>query len=160
MFKAYKKFWQNALKAEGVASRSDYWWVFLVNSIIRGLILLIEFVVIMESFLSKLPANPSDSEIIRIANEIISKPSQSMLIITIIYTLFNLVIMLPVATLTARRLRDAGLSATFAYPLPAIYIGNALLQFVNLSGLNFVSSFFLLYTVILLGLCLRPTKLK
>ncbi|CAI2696252.1 hypothetical protein AKUA1404_14060 [Apilactobacillus kunkeei] len=34
MFKAYKLFWKNYFNFTGVSTRSEYWWVFLINSII------------------------------------------------------------------------------------------------------------------------------
>lgn len=34
MFNSYKKFWQNILNFSGIASRSEYWWPVIINSIL------------------------------------------------------------------------------------------------------------------------------
>ncbi|WP_183540806.1 DUF805 domain-containing protein [Lactovum miscens] len=157
MIKAYIKFWQNALKSEGISSRSDYWWTFLVNEIFRAIILFIELIIILNFFWGKISPGFTETQLLEVANQAIDHPDTAMLTISIIYTIFNLVVMLPITTLTARRLRDAGLPAGLAYPLPAIYIANAFAQFMNVPGLNAISGFLIFYQLLLLFLCFRPS---
>lgn len=157
MIKAYIKFWKNAGNSEGRASRADYWWAFLVNQILRALILGVELVLTLNFFWGKIQPNFTEAQLLQVANQAIAHPDAAMLTISTIYTIFNLIIMTPVTTVTARRLRDVGLPAGLAYPLPAIYIANAAAQFLNMPGLNAISGFLIFYQILLLFFCIRPS---
>lgn len=157
MIKAYIKFWRNYANFDGKSSRSDYWWVFLVNSIIRAIIIFGSVIATYASFSTKVDMfDPNAaSEMTTIFNEILVHPTVGMITMKVVGVIFSLFIMIPVTTLTARRLRDAGLSAALVYPLPAIYLIDAVMEFVSFPAAGVVSLFFVFYAVMLLFLCSR-----
>ncbi|GAB2025724.1 DUF805 domain-containing protein [Lactovum odontotermitis] len=158
MIKAYKDFWKLALKPNGRSSRSDYWWTFLINTIIRAIITLFSTVIIIGETMKLLPditttTNPNDIQ--QLTEKLMNNMPLSVIILQIVGTVFSLLIMVPVTTLTARRLRDAGYSPALAYPLPAIYLANAIAQFVSVPILSSITLFAGVYALILLIFCAK-----
>ena len=45
MIKAYIKYWKKAGDLKSYSNRSDYWWVFLTNSIIFAILSILNFMV-------------------------------------------------------------------------------------------------------------------
>ena len=164
MIRAYKKFWRNYTNFEGRTSRADYWWTFLVNSIIRALIMTVFFICTTVAMYSKLAAKGISTSDLKfsekftsIANDLLENPTREMLALKIIGVIFSLLIMIPVTTLTARRLRDVGLSEKLVYPLPAVYLLYAVMEFVTFPGMSLLSPILLVYTATLLFFCARKT---
>ena len=99
MIEAYKKFWKGYVDFEGRSTRSDYWFVYLVNVLITFAYFLLQAVfgglvaVTESSFLA-----------------VIS------FIILFIFFAFGIAACLPGIALTVRRLRDAG------YNWPYIFV--------------------------------------
>ena len=99
MIEAYKKFWKGYVDFEGRSTRSDYWFVFLVNVLITFAYFLLQAVfgglvaVTESSFLA-----------------VIS------LILLLIFFAYGIAAFLPSIALTVRRLRDAG------YNWPYIFV--------------------------------------
>ena len=99
MIEAYKKFWKGYVDFEGRSTRSDYWFVYLVNVLITFAYFLLQAVfgglvaVTESSFLA-----------------VIS------LILLLIFFAYGIAAFLPSIALTVRRLRDAG------YNWPYIFI--------------------------------------
>ncbi len=99
MIEAYKKFWKGYVDFEGRSTRSDYWFVYLVNVLITFAYFLLQAVfgglvaVTESSFLA-----------------VIS------LIILLIFFAYGIAAFLPSIALTVRRLRDAG------YNWPYIFV--------------------------------------
>ena len=99
MIEAYKKFWKGYVDFEGRSSRSDYWFVYLVNVLITFAYFLLQAVfgglvaVTESSFLA-----------------VIS------LILLLIFFAYGIAAFLPSIALTVRRLRDAG------YNWPYIFV--------------------------------------
>ena len=106
MIEAYKKFWKGYVDFEGRSTRSDYWFVYLVNVLITFAYFLLQAVfgglvaVTESSFLA-----------------VIS------LILLLIFFAYGIAAFLPSIALTVRRLRDAG------YNWPYIFI--SLIPFVG-----------------------------
>ena len=106
MIEAYKKFWKGYVDFEGRSTRSDYWFVYLVNVLITFAYFLLQAVfgglvaVTESSFLA-----------------VIS------LILLLIFFAFGVAAILPGLAVTVRRLRDAG------YNWPYIFI--SLIPFVG-----------------------------
>ena len=106
MIEAYKKFWKGYVDFEGRSTRSDYWFVYLVNVLITFAYFLLQAVfgglvaVTESSFLA-----------------VIS------LILLLIFFAYGIVAFLPSIALTVRRLRDAG------YNWPYIFV--AFIPFVG-----------------------------
>jgi uncharacterized membrane protein YhaH (DUF805 family) len=160
MFTAYKKFWQLARSSEGRSTRADYWWVFLVNSLIRLVLVFLSVIFMTVAILASDPSNDltSNPEKMQAAvTKIMTHPTVGMISLQILGALFSLAIMWPVTTLTVRRLRDAGRNPSLAYPLPAIYLANIIFTFVTLPAWSFLSSAFTAYTLVLLVFCLRKS---
>lgn len=159
MIKAYIKFWKNWLTFDGKSSRSDYWWVFLANSIIRAIILLGSVIALYSAVTSKIDITNPDlvNKVTDLTHQVLLHPTAAMWTMTIIGAAFSLLIAVPVTTLTARRLRDAGFSGNFAYPLLVIYLAEAVMQFVSLPALNFLSGIFVAYSFAILVLCMRKS---
>ena len=99
MIEAYKKFWKGYVDFEGRSTRSDYWFVYLVNVLITFAYFLVQAVfgglvaVTESSFLA-----------------VIS------LILLLIFFAYGIAAFLPSIALTVRRLRDAG------YNWPYIFV--------------------------------------
>ena len=99
MIEAYKKFWKGYVDFEGRSTRSDYWFVYLVNVLITFAYFLLQAVfgglvaVTESSFLA-----------------VIS------LILLLIFFAYGIAAFLPSIALTLRRLRDAG------YNWPYIFV--------------------------------------
>ena len=106
MIEAYKKFWKGYVDFEGRSTRSDYWFVYLVNVLITFAYFLLQAVfgglvaVTESSFLA-----------------VIS------FIILFIFFAFGIAAILPGIAVTVRRLRDAG------YNWPYIFV--AFIPFVG-----------------------------
>lgn len=106
MIEAYKKFWKGYVDFEGRSTRSDYWFVYLVNVLITFAYFLLQAVfgglvaVTESSFLA-----------------VIS------LILLLIFFAYGIAACLPGIAVTVRRLRDAG------YNWPYIFI--SLIPFVG-----------------------------
>ena len=113
MIEAYKKFWKGYVDFEGRSTRSDYWFVYLVNVLITFAYFLLQAVfgglvaVTESSFLA-----------------VIS------LILLLIFFAYGVAAVLPGIALTVRRLRDAG------YNWPYIFI--PLIPFVGIFILIFL----------------------
>ena len=113
MIEAYKKFWKGYVDFEGRSTRSDYWFVYLVNVLITFAYFLLQAVfgglvaVTESSFLA-----------------VIS------LILLLIFFAYGIAACLPGIALTVRRLRDAG------YNWPYIFI--PLIPFVGIFILIFL----------------------
>ena len=99
MIEAYKKFWKGYVDFEGRSTRSDYWFVYLVNVLITFAYFLLQAVfgglvaVTESSFLA-----------------VIS------LILLLIFFAYGIAAFLPGIAITVRRLRDAG------YNWPYIFV--------------------------------------
>ncbi|WP_374286193.1 DUF805 domain-containing protein [Lactococcus sp.] len=160
MFKAYKKFWQKALKFDGYSSRSDYWWVFLINTIIFGILWVVRSMVsipvvakIMEDSKSL-----SQTELLAKAQDLSRHPSGSVLIVAIVFSVIGLAIIIPNVALITRRLRDAKMPTFIAilYGLGAFY--GVFAGYLSGSFVSVLSAFMSLITLVTYVLCLFPSK--
>ena len=106
MIEAYKKFWKGYVDFEGRSTRSDYWFVYLVNVLITFAYFLLQAV------FGGLAA-ATDSSFLAVIS----------FIILFIFFAFGIAAILPGIAVTVRRLRDAG------YNWPYIFI--SLIPFVG-----------------------------
>ena len=107
MIEAYKKFWKGYVDFEGRSTRSDYWFVYLVNVLITFAYFLLQAV------FGGLAA-ATDSSFLAVIS----------FIILFIFFAFGIAAILPGIAVTVRRLRDAG------YNWPYIFI--PLIPFVGI----------------------------
>lgn len=106
MIEAYKKFWKGYVDFEGRSTRSDYWFVYLVNVLITFAYFLLQAV------FGGLVAVTESSFLVVIS-----------LILLLIFFAYGIAAILPGIALTVRRLRDAG------YDWPYIFV--AFIPFVG-----------------------------
>ena len=106
MIEAYKKFWKGYVDFEGRSTRSDYWFVYLVNVLITFAYFLLQAV------FGGLVA-VTDSSFLAVIS----------LILLLIFFAYSIAAFLPSIALTVRRLRDAG------YNWPYIFV--AFIPFVG-----------------------------
>ena len=98
MFKAYGAFWRRGFTEwAGTASRSEYWWTFLVNALI-GVVAL--FIV---SFFA----------VLGLAVESEGVVASGLVLVFVPAMLYWIVTLVPGISLIVRRLHDAGLSSWF-----------------------------------------------
>jgi uncharacterized membrane protein YhaH (DUF805 family) len=110
MFQAYGKFWKNYVKFDGKSSRSDYWWVFLINGLIGLVLFIIAVTVVFTTFAPMIKFvmdNPDNSLAIRAQSQEIALHNPSMILMRVLMSVLGLAVLLPTTALTARRLRDA-----------------------------------------------------
>ena len=91
MIEAYKKFWKGYVDFEGRSTRSDYWFVYLVNVLITFAYFLLQAV------FGGLAA-ATDSSFLAVIS----------LILLLIFFAYGIAACLPGIAVTVRRLRDAG----------------------------------------------------
>ena len=113
MIEAYKKFWKGYVDFEGRSTRSDYWFVYLVNVLITFAYFLLQAV------FGGLAA-ATDSSFLAVIS----------LILLLIFFAYGIAACLPGIAITVRRLRDAG------YNWPYIFI--PLIPFVGIFILIFL----------------------
>ena len=146
MFKAYASFWKHYIDFKGRTKRSEFWWPFLFNNLIRLAFYLIVFIDLLlpysqELKLMKDSALPTDNFTIW------SHISPIMVVIIIIWILFELAILLPSLAIGVRRFRDAAFHWSFifmygvavflsALPLPGLF---QVLALVLAAGLTIAS---------------------
>ena len=130
MIQAYKNFFKGFLDFTGRSTRSDFWWVWLMNSILFLPLYIFWFQMALKD------AGGTD-------------PILGVAILSLYIILF-MVLFIPRLALKVRRLRDAGLHWAFIFfeliPLLAILSGFIFLPVLSLEG------------VILLVLLALPTK--
>ena len=102
MIEAYKKFWKGYVDFEGRSTRSDYWFVYLVNVLITFAYFLLQAV------FGGLAA---------------ATDSSFLAVISLIFFAYGIAACLPGIAVTVRRLRDAG------YNWPYIFV--AFIPFVG-----------------------------
>lgn len=130
MIQAYKNFFKGFLDFSGRSTRSDFWWVWLINNIFCIPLYIIYFEMILNT-----------------GKEI--DPISGVAFLSL-YIILSMVLFIPSLALKVRRLRDAGLHWAFIFfeliPLLAIFSGFIFLPVLSLDG------------VILLILLAFPTK--
>ena len=130
MIQAYKNFFKGFLDFSGRSTRSDFWWVWLMNNVFCIPLYIIYFQMVLND-----------------GKEV--DPISGVAILSLYIILF-MVLFIPSLALKVRRLRDAGLHWAFIFfeliPLLAIFSGFIFLPVLSLDG------------VILLILLAFPTK--
>ena len=113
MIEAYKKFWKGYVDFEGRSTRSDYWFVYLVNVLITFAYFLLQAV------FGGLAA-ATDSSFLAVIS----------LILLLIFFAYGIATVLPGLAITVRRLRDAGSNWLYIF-IPLIpFVGIFILIFL------------------------------
>lgn len=96
---AVKRFWLKAFRFSGYATRSEFWWAYLFQTVIG----LIVYIPLLSSIISATSGMETDTE-----------PTQSIPVIwPLLALLMVLVFIIPSLSLTWRRFHDAGFSGLF-----------------------------------------------
>ena len=118
MIQAYKNFFKGYLDFSGRSTRSDFWWVWLINNIFCIPLYIIYFEMILNT-----------------GKEI--DPISGVAFLSL-YIILSMVLFIPSLALKVRRLRDAGLHWAFIFfeliPLLAIFSGFIFLPVLSLDG--------------------------
>ena len=113
MIEAYKKFWKGYVDFEGRSTRSDYWFVYLVNVLITFAYFLLQAV------FGGLAA-ATDSSFLAVIS----------LILLLIFFAYGIAAVLPCIAVAVRRLRDAGYHWAYIF-IPLIpFVGIFILIFL------------------------------
>ena len=110
MIEAYKKFWKGYVDFEGRSTRSDYWFVYLVNVLITFAYFLLQAV------FGGLVA-VTDSSFLAVIS----------LILLLIFFAYSIAAFLPSIALTVRRLRDAGYNWPYIFVAFIPFVGGIIL---------------------------------
>ncbi|WKN29163.1 DUF805 domain-containing protein [Apilactobacillus kunkeei] len=109
MLKAYKQFWKKYFNFSGVSTRSEFWWVFLINSVIYAILgLAFGGVAIATALLS---------------GHAVKSFGLAALIGLAIAIIYSIAVIIPTISLHFRRYRDAGVTPWFlliTYGVPFI----------------------------------------
>ena len=112
---AYIRFWKKYVRFKGYASRSEYWWPYLINTlIIFGLY-------ILAAIIGTATANTSTQSTYSSYNSEPDMPG-GVVFFFILILLFGLSILLPLLSVGWRRIQDAGMhgALTFLYFIPFV----------------------------------------
>ncbi|MFC4652766.1 DUF805 domain-containing protein [Lactococcus nasutitermitis] len=159
MITAYKKYLKNAGKFNGYASRSDYWWVFLANTIIFGILFALRFSL---TSLSISHSNVKSPETLsNNATNLFLHPRSGILLALLILTIIlGILILVPNMMLTARRLRDAAFPAWIAFIFGLLALYGILNNFLNFSFIGRWGFALNLLTFIIYILCIMSNPKK
>ena len=106
MIEAYKKFWKGYVDFEGRSTRSDYWFVYLVNVLITFAYFLLQAV------FGGLAA---------------ATDSSFLAVISLIFFAYGIAACLPGIAVTVRRLRDAGYNWPYIFVAFIPFVGGIIL---------------------------------
>ena len=141
MFNAYKNFWRQSFDFKNRSSRSDYWWVFLINLII--------YLVLMTTFLF----SSGFSAALTADVDHFSPLTWIALILLFVWGLASIV---PMSALAMRRIRDTGLSPFFWLVFPASLILGEFTQIWAMIISGVLAIVYLIFTL----LPSKPDKMK
>ena len=160
MIKAYIKYWKKAGDLKSYSNRSDYWWVFLTNSIIFAILSILNFMVTIPKAgkIMSQSATLSQKEIIQQVTDLYAKPTGGALVIIIVTALMGLAILVPNISLTARRLRDARFPWWIALVFGVAAIYGLVTMCIHQDLLAKMGYFVGFINFIIYILCLFPTK--
>ncbi|CAM3151227.1 DUF805 domain-containing protein [Lactococcus hircilactis] len=162
MIKAYQKYWKKALKFNGYSSRKDYWWVFLVNTIIFAILSFIRTLITlpMVAKIIESSKNLSREETVEKTQALSLHPTGAILAMVILSAILGAVILIPNTTLVARRLKDAALPNVLAYLFAIAAFYGIISPFIGEKGLGVVSTVASILTLLIYILCLFPSKYR
>lgn len=103
MLKAYGKFWKNYVNFKGKASQADYWWVFLVHTIL-WIIVAIIFAIVFVSHLMHTNYQDDLGGVI----DIFMDMGIYMVALVLIFAVFGIATFIPLMSLQIRRFNDLG----------------------------------------------------
>ncbi|KPN80484.1 uncharacterized protein RZ76_03310 [Apilactobacillus kunkeei] len=113
MIKAFKQYWKNYFNFTGVSTRSEFWWMFLINSIIYAVFLLaFGGIVIATAFATGHPEKTFGI---------------AAIIGLVVCMLYSIAAFIPAISLHFRRYRDAGVTPWFlliTYGVPFVLVGS------------------------------------
>lgn len=130
MIAAYKKFWLNYTNFTGRSSRSDYWFVYLLQLLITVPLSVIIGGSFISSFLVITPYLNESGEAVGISEDLLASQLLSQIfspvniMILSVLMIYGLAAFIPSLALTVRRLRDAGFHWAMIFISFVPYIGS------------------------------------
>ena len=110
MMEAYKRFWKKSFRFAGYASKSEFWWPALVNTIIMFVPALLLFAIqIIVTFAA---ASASDPDA---AGAVVGLTGIVLFLLWGFIFLFSLATMIPTLSVAWRRLQDAGFPGALTF---------------------------------------------
>ncbi|EHI75533.1 membrane protein [Streptococcus criceti] len=125
MFTAYANFWKHYIDFKGRTKRSEFWWPFLFNNLIRLAFYLIVLVDLIIPFGQRMRLM-EDSALSTDGLSIWTDISPLMVTILILWGLFELAILVPSLSIGVRRLRDAAFHWAFIFMYGAALLLNSI----------------------------------
>lgn len=160
MIKAYFKYWKKTGDFKSFSSRSDYWWVFLVNFIIFTLISIIHFFTLIPQAAKILneAGSSAQAELMQKIVDLSTKPTGSAFVVVVVTFLAGAIILIPNMSLTARRLRDAGFPWWFSLIFGLAAFQELVAIFWNTGNFARLGLIANLINLVVYILCLFPAK--
>lgn len=109
MIQAYIEFWRNFADFTGTATRSEYWYVSLVHFLMGLFAGFFGFIGLLKALITD------------------QMPSAGVLIVTIVIIVYSVAAIIPLLSLTIRRLRDAGFHWAMIFIQYVPFIGGIVL---------------------------------
>lgn len=162
MIKAYIKYWKKWRNFQDYSSRSDYWWVFLVNVIIFAVLNGINFFSMIPQAVKILDQSSklSQSQISQKIIDLSLHPTGLALLMLIITSIFGFVTLLPNVALTARRLRDGGFPWWISILFGLAAVEGLLVSFIQNDIFGNFGIIFTLINLITYIMCLFSAKYR
>lgn len=111
MMEAYKRFWKKSFRFAGYASKSEFWWPALVNTIIMFVPALLLFAIqIIVTFAAASSASDPDA-----AGAVVGLTGIVLFLLWGFIFLFSLATMIPTLSVAWRRLQDAGFPGALTF---------------------------------------------
>ncbi|WP_019780362.1 DUF805 domain-containing protein [Streptococcus sobrinus] len=125
MFTAYANFWKHYIDFKGRTKRSEFWWPFLFNNLIRLGFYLVVFINLIIPFNQEIKLM-QDSALSTEGLSIWSEISPVMVTVIILWGIFELAILVPSLAIGVRRFRDAAFHWSFIFMYGAALVLTAI----------------------------------
>ncbi|MFC3932852.1 DUF805 domain-containing protein [Streptococcus dentapri] len=142
MFTAYTNFWKQYIDFKGRTKRSGFWWPFMFNTLIRLTFFLIYLFDLAIPFWNRTQLM-EESALSTDGLSMWSDISPVMIIVLVLWLIFELAILVPSLAIGVRRLRDAN----FHWSLIFLYAGALVLSFIPFVG--YISPFLIIASIVL-----------
>ncbi|GAO99891.1 DUF805 domain-containing protein [Fructobacillus ficulneus] len=124
MVRAYKQYWKNYFQFRGQTSRTDYWWVMLINSAITVASFYL-FSFLLNVVIDTVAATSPDSKAYIVLTIILAA-------FTFVFLVYRLITVIPDIAISYRRYIDTGLPSWVFVIEPLIFIVGCMIFYAHL----------------------------
>ncbi|GAB2025691.1 hypothetical protein OfM1_17630 [Lactovum odontotermitis] len=135
IFESYKLFWKNYVNFTGRSRRSEFWWTYLINSVISIIIFVPGLIIIFASLFAMVGGLGGHYGYLDDSS--ISGVIVGSLLTLIPIILFGLAVLIPSLAIFFRRLRDTGLGTMNIVALIVFYAALYIFSFIPVFGFLF-----------------------